>query len=280
MESLAEAQRLVKPGGHIALTAAIFKPWLKERFATMLRATTGGSVAVEQHGLWYTFLGNVGEAGAAAMAGVGGSIDLPTDDWPFIYLPEKGIPAAYVWVVACLVLASIVLLRWRGLRVGRLSRFHGHLFFLGAAFLLMEVHAINRLALLFGTVWLVSAVTIAIVLLLIVAANLTVAFVGRVGYATAYAGLALSLGVSWWLEPSAVLGAGRVLRCSSGWSCCRRSTSRAWCSRVPSPRRNSQGRPSASTSWGRSWGAGPSTARWPSACATWCCWRRGSTCCR
>jgi len=38
----------------------------------------------------------------------------------------------------------------------------------------MEVYAINRLALLFGTTWLVSAVSIAAMLVEIVAANLVV----------------------------------------------------------------------------------------------------------
>ena len=136
--------------------------------------------------------------------------DLPTDDWPFIYLPRHGIPTAYLWVVVCLVLASIVVLKRRGLHLGKFSRYHAHLFFLGAAFLLMEVHAINRLALLFGTVWLVSAVTIAIVLLLIVCANLTQA-VKRVPYTLAYGALALSLAISYWIEPTAILGQGSGL---------------------------------------------------------------------
>ena len=208
MESLAEAQRLVRPGGHIALTAAVFQPWLMERFRHMLHDTTGAEVEVSKHGLWYTFLAEVGDEPSAEGAAATAGADLPTDDWPFIYLPEKRIPLAYLWVVGCLVLASVVLLRRRGLRLGAFTRQHAHLFFLGAAFLLMEVHAINRLALLFGTVWLVSAVTIAIVLVLIVAANLTVLAVGRIPYGLAYTALAASLAASYVVDPSMIVGRG------------------------------------------------------------------------
>jgi hypothetical protein len=82
------------------------------------------------------------------------------------------------------------------------------MFFLGAAFLLMEVHAINRLALFFGTTWIVSAVTIALVLSLIVLANVLTMALGRVSYAMSYGGLALSLTASFLLEPSSFLGYG------------------------------------------------------------------------
>jgi hypothetical protein len=107
-----------------------------------------------------------------------------------------------------LAIASVVVLKLSGLEFGRFTSYHGHLFFLGAAFLLMEVHAINRLALLFGTTWLVSAVTIAIVLFLIVCANFTVMAFKRIPYWFGYSSLALSLTVSYWIQPSMILGEG------------------------------------------------------------------------
>ena len=72
----------------------------------------------------------------------------------------------------------------------------------------MEVYAINRLALLFGTTWIVSAVTIMVVLTLIVAANFTVLVGARFSYAIAYAGLFGSLLLSYSLNPEAVIGRG------------------------------------------------------------------------
>jgi hypothetical protein len=111
--------------------------------------------------------------------------------------------------------ASLIVLRVGGLSTGRFTSFHAHLFFLGAAFLLMEVHAVNRLALLFGTTWLVSAITIAIVLVLIVCANLTVLASG-IQYPVAYGALILSLVFSYWVQPTSVLGQGTGLALAYG----------------------------------------------------------------
>ncbi len=209
MESLQAARRLLKPKGHIIITAATFRQWFKDRFEVMLKQLCGRNVEVYNHGLWYTYLGRVGRStdGPPEPVADAGTV-LPTDDWPFLYLPEKAVPAAYVVVVAVLVIASVVVLRLGGLRFGQLSAYHGHMFFLGAAFLLLEVHAVNRLALLFGTTWLVSAATIAIVLILIVCANFTVIVVRSVPYPVAYGLLLVSLIASFWLQPAAVLGHG------------------------------------------------------------------------
>jgi SAM-dependent methyltransferase len=206
LESLGEARRLLAPGGRIAVTAAVFEPWFGRRLETMLAAATGGGVDVTRNGYWTTFLGSP-EAGSPAAAAPPGA-PLPSDDWPFLYLPERAVPAAYLWVVGAMALASLVVLRLAGLPFARFDSYHGHLFFLGAAFLLMEVHAINRLALLFGTTWLVSAVTIALVLTLILAANVTAMAFARVPYALAYGGLAVSLAASYFADPADVVGRG------------------------------------------------------------------------
>jgi hypothetical protein len=76
--------------------------------------------------------------------------------------------------------------------LGTFTPIRAHLFFLGAAFLLLEVHAVNRLALLFGTTWIVSAAAIATVLCLIIAANLTTVLTGGVPYGLSYAGFFVS----------------------------------------------------------------------------------------
>ena len=212
-ESLAAAKRLVRPGGHIVITAATFTDWFQERLTAMLRSTVDETVQVYPYRRWVTYIAPVGRSGPSPG---GTSALLPTDDWPFLYLPAKGIPRAYVAVLACLVIASVLVSRLSGLRFGSFGSYHGHLFFLGAAFLLMEVHAINRLALLFGTTWLVSAVTIAIVLLLIVGANFTVIGFGRVPYVVSFGALAVTLGISFWIQPAAILGKGTLAALAFG----------------------------------------------------------------
>lgn len=203
LESFEDALRLLRPDGHLALTAAVFQPWFRDRFEAMLRAAGGRDVSAAKVGVWWTFLARPGGEPESAPPSA-----LPTDDWPFLYLPERAIPTAYLWVVGAMAIASVAVLRACGLPFGSFTRAHGHLFFLGAAFLLMEVHAINRLALLFGTTWLVSAVAIAVVLVLIVCANLTAMAFPRVPYALAYGGLAASLAASFAGDPAAAIGSG------------------------------------------------------------------------
>jgi hypothetical protein len=207
LESFTAARCLLRPGGYLIVSAATLRPWFQDRMKTLLRSGCGGPVETGQAGYWLTYRCRVDDPGAPVPE-VPEDLTLPTDDWPFLYLPERGIPTAYLLVVLLLALASAGILRAHGLRPGRFSAYHGHLFFLGAAFLLMEVYAINRLALLFGTVWLVSAITIAIILLMIVAANLTLMAVQRVPYPLAYGGLVLCLLAGYQISPAHVLGRG------------------------------------------------------------------------
>ncbi|HEY8120763.1 MAG TPA: methyltransferase domain-containing protein [Myxococcota bacterium] len=210
LESLASAQRLLKPGGHLVITAATFRDWFRTRFETMMRDVTGGPVRVIRAGNWYTFIGPANAARARSSISAEARASLPSDDWPFLYLPERGVPRAYLVAVAGLVAASLVLL-WRGgVRLASASFENLHLLLLGAAFLLMEVSAINRLALLFGTTWIVSAVTIALVLTLAMSANAWVASVGRAPYAVAYVLLFVALLASFATPPSLVLGKGLI----------------------------------------------------------------------
>ncbi len=208
VESLAAARRLLRPGGSLVITASTFRDWFWERFVGMLTATCETPVRTFRLGIGSTYVCQVSDSSPPPPVAQAGSRVLPTDDWPFLYLPGRTIPRAYLIAVALLVLVSVAVLRLSGLRLQRFSAYHGHLFFLGAAFLLMEVYAINRLALLFGTTWLVSAVTIAGVLILIVAANVTVGLRGPVPYGWAYAGVTGSLLLGYFVGPETVLGQG------------------------------------------------------------------------
>ncbi len=220
LESFEAAKRLLKTDGHIVVTAATFREWFRNRLHAILDVTCDGPISQEELGNWTTY---VCQANAPAAGSVSKSTadvsSLPTDDWPFLYLPTRGIPPAYLIAVGMLAVASIVTLKRQGLYLGRFTSYHGHLFFLGAAFLLMEVSAINRLALLFGTTWVVSVVTIICVLILIVLANLTVATVGASSHEFAYVALFVTLLGSFVIEPAAVLGESMIYSLGYGLLC-------------------------------------------------------------
>jgi SAM-dependent methyltransferase len=214
-ESLEEASRLLKPGGTLVITAATFRQWFRQRFIDLLQATCGGRIRTQNHVHWTTYACRVGVPAGSPPARDPAAAPSPTDDWPFLYLPERGIPRAYLVVILLLALASVRVIYANALSPARLDAYHAHLFFLGAGFLLMEVYAINRLALLFGTTWVVSAVGIMLVLTLIVGANLSVAAFGHLRYRFAYCALVASLVVSYSLDPQVALGQG--VRVSLGY---------------------------------------------------------------
>lgn len=79
-----------------------------------------------------------------------------TDDWPLMYLRDPGLPWVYVAglaMVGVIALGLIFGLAPASARKG----FSGHMFFLGAAFMLLETRSLVTFSLLFGSTWLVNS---------------------------------------------------------------------------------------------------------------------------
>jgi hypothetical protein len=100
------------------------------------------------------------------------------------------------------VLACVWTLRRGGLSVRNLQ---WHFFFLGAGFMLMEVQIISRLAVVYGTTWLVNSIAISALLVLILLANLTVARFPVFSEKIAYAGLLVTLVVCYFVPLKTLL---------------------------------------------------------------------------
>src|SRR5207248_4738361 len=84
------------------------------------------------------------------------SLTPATDDWPFLYLRDRSFPLLYIGglgMVALFALGGTLTLAPRGV----LRRFDWHMFFLGVAFMLLEVKSLTTFALLFGSTWLVNS---------------------------------------------------------------------------------------------------------------------------
>jgi len=118
------------------------------------------------------------------------NIPLSTDDWPYLYLRDRQVPAAY-WQVLIVIGLACALVIARSFRQN--VRPDWHFWLLGAAFLLVEFKSVTEFALLFGTTWLVNALAISGVLLMVLAANLIVLRVRHVNLTHAYALLFVSL---------------------------------------------------------------------------------------
>lgn len=94
-----------------------------------------------------------------------------TDDWPYLYLRDRTVPPTYLIALAGMAVISLVFIRGG---LPSFKRLKPDLFFLGAAFFLLETKSVTEMALLFGSTWVVNAAVISAILLMIVLANIAV----------------------------------------------------------------------------------------------------------
>jgi hypothetical protein len=117
-----------------------------------------------------------------------------TDDWPYIYLERPQVPVLYFLLAG--VLAMLFARGVKKLEAPQIVRGWGrsntHFFFLGAAFMLLEVQNVSKAAVVLGNTWEVNAVIISGILAMVLAANGLAAAFPRLPVGAAYAGLVAS----------------------------------------------------------------------------------------
>ncbi len=228
-DSLEAARAALAPDGVLVLYNYYREPWLIEKLAGMVTRTFGRDSFVSTYGgegrgaviinstrvdaLPAAERGPYREQPAAGsdrlrVTGEGlmgaGTIASATDDWPFVYLPQKSFPTIYLRGLAVVAAISLAGIWWIAPR-NTLRRFDWHMFFLGVAFALLEVKALTTFALLFGSTWIVnSLVFFAILTSVLVAVRVNARFaVQRIWmfYALLFGMLALNLAV----RPEALL---------------------------------------------------------------------------
>jgi SAM-dependent methyltransferase len=174
-EAMDSARRHLKPGGAFAMYNYYRESWLLDRYVATLDAAYGHPPCID----------TVGSVGHMAVLTIGLQTDTVTcasppqvaadapapalDDDPFPYLRDRGIPGMYLLTIGLILAASLVLVRAIGGPFGAM-RSYVDLFFMGAAFLLLETKSVVQFALLFGTTWFVNALVFAGVLLSVLGA--------------------------------------------------------------------------------------------------------------
>jgi hypothetical protein len=121
-----------------------------------------------------------------------------TDDWPYFYQHEPGLPGSVLILSVVIVLLCWFFMRQTG---AVMSSIRWHFFFLGAGFLLLEAQIISKMALLFGTTWLVNSIVIAGLLLLIVASNFLVQWMPKIPTRVGYAGIMSTIAAGYFIPP-------------------------------------------------------------------------------
>jgi SAM-dependent methyltransferase len=99
-------------------------------------------------------------------------VDPATDDWPFLYLHTRHVPAHYLGALALILVVSVAAIFW--VLRGHSGAWSWEFFFLGAGFMLLETKAIIQFALLWGSTWVVASLAIAAVLAMALVANFIV----------------------------------------------------------------------------------------------------------
>jgi spermidine synthase len=221
VEAMAAARRLLRPDGILVIKYWVETPWIGGRLHDLAERTFGRPpIHIQASRATYGTTGRFficGSPERIAQALQDPALSdyvarhrhlkteparLTTDDWPYFYQREPGLPTIVVLISAALLPVCWLLVRTTGTR-GRSLEWH--FFFLGAGFLLLETQIISKMALVFGTTWVVNSIVIAGLLLLIIAANLVVERRPRVPVGLAYAGIFTSILVAFLVPVRALL---------------------------------------------------------------------------
>ena len=153
----------LKPHGAFGMYNYYREDWLKDRYARTIDDVFGSPPCIDAvgHAGWFALLivgreqGNV-VCNTTWSAGTRETPAAVSDDNPFPYLRTPSIPPLYLWTVGLILLVSFAGVRFAA---GPLGEMRGYLdlFFMGAAFLLLETKSVVQFALLLGTTWFVNA---------------------------------------------------------------------------------------------------------------------------
>lgn len=196
-ESFERAKSLLSPGGVMVISFEARKTFIADRMATVIRDIFNKEpmsfrIPFSSYGwggvMFVTGDRNTAQQQLARNSQLASLIDnwqqkfplglthttpVATDDWPYIYLRTRSIPILYYLLAGLMLLllvrsmrhwnATGLFARWRGS--------HWHFFFLGAAFMLLEVQSISKSSVVLGNTWMVNAVIVSGVLIMILLAN-------------------------------------------------------------------------------------------------------------
>jgi len=210
-QALHRAKSLLKPDGLFIVKFQVDTPWIAGRLYELMRDTFGEEPI--------QFQSDVGGFDSSGRFFVEGSHDrlqqartnpalseylashsnmpmqsasLTTDDWPYFYQHEPGLPISVILIsVAVLIIFGWFLRQTTGGEGGM----ELHFLFLGAGFMLLEAQIVSKMALLFGTTWVVNSIVVSGLLCLIVVANMVYGAFPRIPLWIPYAGLFVSLAV-------------------------------------------------------------------------------------
>ncbi len=229
-ESFRDARRLLNNNGILILKFGVRPPWtwMGQRFYAMLShifphppvtyycpqiaAQLSAAVFIESDSsyLWDKGLSNQESAFLSSHPPpfpltVDHAPPPTTDDWPYVYHFGHSIPRAYFTVSAVILLMAFYLV---GPFFAPKESSTWQFFLLGAGFLLMETQLVTRLALYFGTTWLVNCIALTGILTVLLLSNVYVKLRRPGNLGIYYAFLCVTLVANYGIPWTRVSGSG------------------------------------------------------------------------
>ncbi|GAA2017693.1 spermidine synthase [Nakamurella flavida] len=207
-QALASAREHLTEQGTFAMYNYYREDWLIDRLAGTAQAAFGHAPCVDKVGAGQAVvtasLDEANQACGTPWVPAGAVIAPATDDRPFLYYQGGAIPPIYLWTLAGVLLLSLIGVRALGGPL-RTMRPYADLFFMGAAFLLLETKNIATFALLFGTTWVVNALVFGGVLIIVLAAVETTRRLRTPPLPVVYGAIAAALAVAYLVQPDWLL---------------------------------------------------------------------------
>ena len=225
-EGIEAAKGHLAPGGGVVMYFMVMTPYIEQRLEGLLTSVFDlPPFVVTQR---YSLFNRIYLSGAAFDHLHAGErrallplrrrslpgIELPTDDWPYLYLQSRTVSGFYlvlIGVFALIAITSVALVSRemrRGLVRGGLD---GEMFLFGLAFLLLETKSVTTMSLLWGATWLTSAVVFGAILAMVLAATLLTQW-RPLPWALCMGGLIVSLVAAYFVPVHALLRMNEFVR--------------------------------------------------------------------
>jgi len=182
-EALREASHLLTSKGVVVLLFSVPNEWIKEKLLGTVEAVFGSENS--RYVLMDSYLFNliiVAGPGVKEALSLNPNLSeilqplparlstvIPVDDWPYLYLKNRGIPRLYLNTLLLLICFSVFsIFMFSPVRGGKI---YPLFFLLGCGFLLLETKSVTTFSLLFGSTWLINAVVFSSILAIALIAN-------------------------------------------------------------------------------------------------------------
>lgn len=223
-EALKSAAKLLKPGGIINVSFVLPGDWLWERHGKTLALATNSkptgyrTFADMNSGMLYGSNGGIPDSEVPDFIkekkleeiNMNSPTGTSTDDWPFLFLPRREIPASYIMPIVAVLLLSAIPVAMEFAKGAR-SVLNWQMFFLGMAFMMMEVRAMADISLLFGSTWVINSVIISGVMIVILLGNFIALRISSKWVSWLLGGVIVSLLISTAVSSSSFIPLGPAL---------------------------------------------------------------------